>query len=269
MSPGAPSFAVRFEAVSAGYGGRTVLENATLSLPRGGILGLIGPNGSGKSTVLRLILGQLAPRTGVVEVLGGPPRQARTRVGYVPQSLALERDLPVTVQDLVESGFLGLGSPSGGIDRLQRSRARDWVAKLGLEKVAGRRLSDLSGGQLQLALVARALVREPELLLLDEPTANADSRAEGTVFSLLEECCRDRTGIVVSHDIGVLSRNVGSIACVGAGKIVHHGGSELPLDALEEAYGCPVDLIAHGHPHRVLPHHDGDSCGHHHGTPRP
>ena len=144
-----------------------------------------------------------------------------------------------------------------------RDRAGDWMERVGIAHLESRKLSELSGGQMQLGLVARALVREPELLLLDEPTANADARAEGTVFSLLERCCRDRTAVVVSHDIGVLSRNVGAIACVGAGRIVHHGTADLPIGALEEAYGCPVELIAHGHPHRVLPPHEGASCGSH------
>ena len=265
----AADLALRLHEVSAGYRGRKVLTGATLELPKGGILGLIGPNGAGKSTVLRLILGLLKPDSGTVEVLGTTAARARAQVGYVPQSLVIERDLPSTLRDLVESGFLGIGNLGGRLPPEHRDRAVSWMERLRIAPLAGRKLSELSGGQLQLGLVARALVREPQLLLLDEPTANADARAEGTVFSLLEECCRDRTAVVVSHDIGVLSRNVGAIACVGAGRIVYHGSADVPQDALEEAYGCPVDLIAHGHPHRVLAHHEGDSCGHHHGEERP
>lgn len=261
----ASSHAFRIQDVTIGYRGRVVLEGAGLELPRGGILGLIGPNGAGKSTILRMILGLLKPSSGSVEVLGTTPVRARPRVGYVPQSLVLERDLPCTLGDLVESGILGLGSLGGRLAKEQRERAGDWMERVGIAHLSGRKLSELSGGQLQLGLVARALVREPELLLLDEPTANADARAEGTVYSLLERCCKDRTAVVVSHDIGVLSRNVGSIACVGGGRIVYHGTTDLPVGTIEEAYGCPVEFIAHGHPHRVLPHHDGDSCGCHHG----
>ncbi len=257
------AYALRLVGVRAGYRGRVVLEDATLELARGGILGLIGPNGAGKSTILRLVLGVLRPEAGTVEVLGTTPAKARPRVGYVPQSLSLERDLPSTLRDLVESGFLGIGPLGGRLSGDLRDRASEWMERVGIAHLASRKLSELSGGQLQLGLVARALVREPELLLLDEPTANADARAEGTVFSLLERCCQDRTAVVVSHDIGVLSRNVGAIACVGAGRIVHHGTTDLPVGALEEAYGCPVELIAHGHPHRVLAHHDGDPCGCH------
>ena len=250
MSP-----AFRLSGVTAGYRGRTVLREVDLEFPRGGILGLIGPNGAGKSTVLRLLLGLLAPVAGSVEVLGTSPRLARPRMGYVPQTLTLERDLPGTLLDLVLSGFLGLTPPGSAPSRDEDLRARHWMERLGIAGLEGRKLSELSGGQLQLGLVARALVREPELLLLDEPTANADARAEGAVFRLLEECCRDRTAVVVSHDIGVLSRSVGSIACVGDGAIAFHGSAQIPAHALERAYGCPVDLIAHGHPHRVLPGH--------------
>lgn len=258
--------AFQLEGVSAGYRGSVVLRDVDLVLPRGGILGLIGPNGAGKSTVLRLLLGLLSPIQGKVSVLGTSPRLARPRIGYVPQTLSLDRDLPGTLLDLVLSGFLGL-QPPGGVptaEELERSRA--WMSTLGVGDLEFRKLSELSGGQLQLGLVARALVREPDLLLLDEPTANADARAQGVVFGVLEKCCQDRTAVVVSHDIGVLSRSVGSIACVGAGKIVYHGSGELPVGALEEAYGCPVELIAHGHPHRVLPSHDGNCCDHDHGA---
>ena len=261
----ASSHAFRIQDVTIGSRGRVVLEGAGLELPRGGILGLIGPNGAGKSTILRMILGLLKPSSGSVEVLGTTPVRARPRVGYVPQSLVLERDLPCTLRDLVESGFLGLGMLGGRLAKEQSERASDWMDRVGIAHLSGRKLSELSGGQLQLGLVARALVREPELILLDEPTANADARAEGTVYSLLERCCKDRTAVVVSHDIGVLSRNVGSIACVGGGRIVYHGTTDLPVGAIEEAYGCPVEFIAHGHPHRVLAHHDGDPCGCHHG----
>ena len=256
--------AFRLTGVWAGYRGRSVLRDVDLELPRGGILGLIGPNGAGKSTVLRLLLGLIPPSKGTVEVLGTSPRLARPRLGYVPQTLSLERDLPGTLLDLVLSGFLGLTPPGGSPSRDETERAGHGMERLGIADLKRRKLSELSGGQLQLGLVARALVREPDLLLLDEPTANADARAEGAVFGLLEECCRDRTAVVVSHDIGVLSSNVDSIACVGAGKISYHGTKQIPSEALEEAYGCPVDLIAHGHPHRVLPGH-GEACGHDHG----
>ena len=246
-----------------GYRGGVVLQGVDLDFQRGGILGLIGPNGAGKSTVLRLLLGLLVPQAGRVEVLGTAARLARPKVGYVPQTLSLSRDLPGTLLDLVLTGFLGLQPPGGEPSREEFDRSREWMSLLGIGHLEKRKLSELSGGQLQLGLVARALVREPDLLLLDEPTANADARAQGAVFGLLEECCRDRTAVVVSHDVGVLSRNVSSIACVGAGKIVYHGTTEVPPEVIEEAYGCPVELIAHGHPHRVLAGHE--SCGHDHG----
>ncbi len=258
--------AFRIQQVTVGYRGHVVLHHVDLDFPRGGILGLIGPNGAGKSTVLRLLLGLIAPQEGRVEVLGTSPTLARPKVGYVPQTLSLSRDLPGTLLDLVLSGFLGLQPPGGSPSREEYDRSREWMGLVGIDHLERRKLSELSGGQLQLGLVARALVRQPDLLLLDEPTANADARAQGAVFALLDEICRDRTAVVVSHDIGVLSRNVGSIACVGAGKIVSHGSTEVPQEVIEEAYGCPVELIGHGHPHRILAHHHPhDDSGHRHG----
>lgn len=255
--------AFRLDHVAAGYGPIAVLEDASMELPVGGLLGMIGPNGAGKSTVLRLLLGTLAPFHGTVEVLGTTPRLARKRVGYVPQTLSVARDLPATLLEVVTTGFVGLLPPWRSPGTPERERALAWCERLRIAHLAGRRLSELSGGQLQRALVARALVREPELLLLDEPTANADARAEANLFDLLSDFSRDRTTVLVSHDVGVLSRHVRSIACVGAGRIVHHDGPEIPAHALEDAYGCPVDLIAHGHPHRVLSEHEG--CDHDHG----
>jgi zinc transport system ATP-binding protein len=258
------SAAFRLENVTVGYGDIAVLENASLELPVGGVLGMIGPNGAGKSTVLKMLLGRLQPQSGRVEVLGTTAAQARPRVGYVPQTLTIERNLPATLLELVLTGFVGLLPVWKSPGALHRERALHWCERLRIAELAHRTLRELSGGQLQLGLVARALVREPELLLLDEPTANADVRAEANLFSLLEECCRDRTAVLVSHDVGVLARHVRSVACVGAGRIVFHDGPEIPDHALEEVYGCPVDLIAHGHPHRVLQSHDG--CCHDHGS---
>lgn len=259
------SAAFRLEGISVGYGAVRVLDGANLTLETGGVLGMIGPNGAGKSTLLRVLLGSLVPSEGRVEVLGTSAKAARSRVGYVPQTHAVDRSLPATVSELVLTGFVGLLPLWKGPGKPERERAEDWCERLRISHLRERRLDALSGGQLQLALVARALVREPELLLLDEPTANADARAEANLFALLAEVCRDRTAVLVSHDVGVLARHVRSVACVGGGKVVHHDGNEIPAHALEEIYGCPVDLIAHGHPHRVLEDHDG-CCGHEHGS---
>ncbi|MEN9354151.1 MAG: hypothetical protein RL318_1476 [Fibrobacterota bacterium] len=256
-----PAFSLK--GIRVGYGDIPVLDHANLTLEVGGVLGMIGPNGAGKSTILRVLLGTLVPSDGHVEVLGTTPTKARPRVGYVPQTHAVERNLPATVTELVLTGFVGLLPFWRNPGKAERELADQWCARLRIDHLRTRSLRELSGGQLQLALVARALVREPELLLLDEPTANADARAEANLFQQLEEVCRDRTAVLVSHDVGVLSRHVRSIACVGAGTIVHHEGNEIPTDALEEIYGCPVDLIAHGHPHRVLADHSG--CSHEHG----
>lgn len=253
--------AFRLEGVTAGYGRTPVLENVDLALDAGTVLGLIGPNGSGKSTLLRLLLGSLAPSSGRVEVLGAAPRQARSRIGYVPQSLAVERDLPATLRDLVLTGFVGRRFPVGSWRREEIERAESWSERLGIAHLLGRKLSALSGGQTQLGLVARALVREPELLLLDEPTANVDARAGQAMYALLGTLRQERSVVIVSHDVGVLARNVDTVACVGGGRVVYHGSGEIPPEALEEAYGCPVDLIAHGHPHRVLAGHEGSCCG--------
>ncbi|TFG63899.1 MAG: ATP-binding cassette domain-containing protein, partial [Gemmatimonadales bacterium] len=125
-----------------------------------------------------------------------------------------------------------------------------------LHGVADRQMGSLSGGQLQRALIARALVAEPKLLLLDEPTASLDTKIGRSVYELLEELAENITVVLVSHDIGVISRHVQTIACLNI-QMHYHRSKNLTPEMVEAAYGCPVDLVAHGHPHRVLEHHDG------------
>jgi len=147
-----------------------------------------------------------------------------------------------------------------GRGRSKRSTAEDAVERalerVELHGVADRQMGSLSGGQLQRALIARALVAEPRLLLLDEPTASLDTKIGRSVYELLEELAETITVVLVSHDIGVISRHVRTIACLNV-QMHYHRSKDLTPEMIEAAYGCSVDLVAHGHPHRVLEHHAG------------
>ena len=248
--------AVELRGVSFAYGRTPVLESVDLAAGRGEFLGVIGPNGGGKTTLLKLVLGLLEPDAGEVRVLGRRPSEARGRVGYVPQHARFASDLPVRVRDVVLMGRLGPGlraSAWSGEDRAAAERALD---RMEILELAGRPAGRLSGGQVQRMLIARALAMEPELLLLDEPTSGVDSRMGRSLYGMLEEMSGRITVILVSHDIGVISREVDSVACLNR-RLFYHGSEKLSPEALEAAYGGDVELISHGSAHRILDEHGG------------
>jgi zinc transport system ATP-binding protein len=244
---------VSLERVSFAYAGVDVLRDVSFDFHEGDFVGIIGPNAGGKTTLLKLILGLLRPGSGSIRVLGVSPDEARGLVGYVPQYAHFDRSFPIRVRTAVTMGTLGRGRMRDTVANDAVDRALEQVE---LHEVADRQMGSLSGGQLQRALIARALVTEPKLLLLDEPTASLDTRIGRSVYELLEELAEKITVVLVSHDIGVISRHVRTIACLNVEMHYHHS-KHLTPEMIEAAYGCPVDLVAHGHPHRVLEQHEG------------
>lgn len=237
--------------------GETVLEDIHLAVPERGYVGLIGPNGGGKTTLLKLLLGLVRPDRGRVRLQGLPPEEARARVGYVPQAIEFDRAFPITVHDVVRMGRLhrrGLLRSFTEEDNAVVDRA---LAAVRLQDLHRRPLADLSGGERQRALIARALAVEPSILLLDEPTASVDSRIRGSVFDLLAELNETMTILLVTHDMAAISTAVKSVGCLNR-RLHYHGEREISAETLEEVYQCPIELIAHGVPHRVFPeHHHG------------
>lgn len=246
--------AVEVRGVSFAYGQTPVLADVDLQVERGEFLGIIGPNGGGKTTLLKLLLGLLAPDEGHVRVLGRAPEEARGRVGYVPQHASFPPDLPVHVRDVVLMGRLGPGLRAGRWTDADRAAAARSMERLGLTGLAERPAGRLSGGQVQRMLIARALAMEPELLLLDEPTSGVDVRMGESLYEMLKEMTGEVTVVLVSHDVGVISRQVDTVACLNQ-RLYYHGSEQLPEEALEAAYGGPVELVAHGAAHRILDRH--------------
>lgn len=228
------------------YNGTPVLERITLDIERGEFLGLIGPNAGGKSTLLKLILGLLEPARGSIEVLGTMPEQARKRLGYVPQHAAFPRDFPINVEETVMLGRLGLTRTAGSFSRYDRQQARAALAAVEIGTLRRRSLYELSGGQLQRVLIARALACEPEILLLDEPTANIDMRAEEDIFALLKGYNSRMTIIVVSHDVSFVTTYVSRVACLNR-SLVCHQTAHLDGKLIDELYGKHVHLVHHDH----------------------
>ena len=244
--------------MSLRHGSVSVLEDVSLRVERGEVLSILGPNGGGKTTLLKIILGLLQPDSGSVRVLGQAPERARGRVGYVPQGHGFDGEFPIRVIDVALMGrmrgrVIGRPTPS------DREAAHAALERVEMAPLAERAIGALSGGQLQRVLIARALAQDPEILLLDEPTASLDERVGRSVWELFEPLSREMTIVLVSHDIGAISRYVKRVACLN--RVLHaHESGRLTSDMLELVYGCPIELVAHGQPHRVLAEH-----GHEHG----
>lgn len=237
---------VEFTDVSFSYGHADVLTEINLYVNEDEFFGLIGPNAGGKSTLLKLMLGVLVSDRGGIKILGYDPREARSHVGYVPQFPSFRRDFPITVQDVVVMGRLGVSTMIGGYTNADRNCARDAMEALELNDIAGRQVNTLSGGQVQRMLIARALASEPEILVLDEPTANIDIRAEEDIFALLKKYKEHMTIIVVSHDIGFISAYVDRVGCLNRTLVCHETGA-ISGKTIEELYGAPVRMIDHAH----------------------
>ena len=242
-----PAPAVSLEQVSFAYdGGPTVLEEVQVDIGAGEFLGLVGPNGGGKSTLLKIILGLLQPTRGKVSVYGQAPLEGQELLGYVPQYPTFTRDFPISVENAVLLGRLGRTRRLGGYLPGDRKQARQAMEETGIGNLRERRLNTLSGGQLQRVLIARALVGDPRMLILDEPTANIDLRAEEDIFDLFRELNRRMTLVVVSHDVGFISHYVTRVACLNR-TLVCHETADISGETIAELYGTPVRMIGHMH----------------------
>jgi zinc transport system ATP-binding protein len=239
---------VELAAVAYAYGGTPALDDVTFTVERGDFFGIIGPNGSGKTTLLKIMLGLLAPTGGAARLFGVAPGAFRDwrRVGYVPQTARLDPTLPMTAGEVVASGLVsGLG-PLQRLGRDGRQRTLESLALVGMDKHVSARVGRLSAGQQQRVLIARALVSDPELLVLDEPTGGVDPAVQSSVYRLLRELHADRgvTLVLVSHDVGVVAKAVSRLACLN-GSVIFCGppagffGDE-PLTRL---YGSVVGVV--------------------------
>ena len=225
------------------YGDVPILEDINIDIQQKEFIGMVGPNGSGKTTLLKIILGLLAPDHGTVEVLGKPPVQSVKNVGYMPQFAPFTRDFPISVEETVLMGRLGKTSSMGFFSKEDKQLAAEAVEVLDLRK---RSIGSLSGGQLQRALIARALTCNPEIMILDEPTANVDMKVEKDIFDLLKRLNEKITIIVVTHDIGFISQYIDRVACINR-TLICHPTSELTGETIENLYGTHVHMVHHHH----------------------
>ena len=246
---------VKLEDVWVQYNGVPILEGINLAIEQDDFLGIIGPNGGGKTTLLKIILGLISPSRGKVSVLGKPPEKSRSKIGYVPQHNLFDRDFPISVGDVVLMGRYGKSGLFRRYSSEDRRATQDALLTVGLLDYKDRQMGKLSGGELQRIFIARALVAEPKLLLLDEPTASVDPAMQTEFYELLEKLKKQMAIVLVSHDISAISIYVDKLACLNR-QLHYHGSKEITPEILEATYKCPVQMIAHGLvPHRVLKEH--------------
>jgi len=237
---------VKFTDVSFAYNGATVLEAVSFTIPARTFISIVGPNAGGKTTLLKLMLGLLKPNRGQITVFGIPPVKARPRIGYMPQYVQFDPHFPVNVLDVVLMGRLGAGTRLGPYRRQDREAALLALERLEMADLRNRPFTALSGGQRQRVLIARALAAEPELLLLDEPTANVDMAVETELFELLHGMSREVTVVAVSHDLGFVSQYVESVICVNR-RVMVHPTSAVTGETINALYGTDVRMVHHRH----------------------
>ena len=241
-----PQLALHVEDLTVTYGARPALWDIDLDIPPGVMAAIVGPNGAGKSTLLKAALGLVRPVAGHVRFLGKPASRMRGRIGYVPQRQSVDWDFPTTALDVVEMGLyrrIGWFRRPGAADR---ARARDALRELGMQDYADRQISQLSGGQQQRVFIARALVQDAPILLLDEPMAGVDATTEGIIIALLQRL-RDegRTIIVVHHDLTTVQAYFDWLVMVNV-RIVAQGpvAEVYTAENLRATYGRQLALVA-------------------------
>lgn len=213
---------IHFEDVTFGYNSHIILEDVNFSVDKNDIVSIVGPNGGGKTTLLRLILGLLKPQSGKILINGKPPEHTQKIMGYVPQYISLDKKFPITVREVILSGRI---RPSGFYTKKDRIIADKAMENLELEHLKKERFSEISGGQAQRMLIARAIVSEAEILLLDEPTSNIDNPSQNRLNSILKDLSSKMTILIVTHDTGFVSEITDRVFCINK-SIVEH-----PLDS--------------------------------------
>ena len=250
---------VKISGLSVRHGNLTALEDVNLDIYADDFIGVIGPNGGGKSTLVKSIVG-LQEYEGHITL--APELEGGHRIGYLPQINNFDKQCPISVEELILSGLQASKGLSGRYRKEDRARAASLAEQVGIAHLLRRTIGGLSGGELQRALLCRAIINEPRLLILDEPANFVDNRFEKELYEILERLSKEMAVVVVSHDVGTITSVVRSIVCVN--RTVHrHPTAELTAELLEN-YHCPIQVVFHDDiPHTVLPRHDHS---HHHHT---
>ena len=244
--------------VSVSYEGSEALHGVDLEISERDFLGVIGPNGGGKTTLVKAILGAV-PYTGRIEFAPELFANGERLIGYMPQISEFDRAFPISVEEVVLSGLQGRRGFRRRYTKEDRKKVRELLARTGIEALAEKPIGEISGGQMQRALLCRAVISDPKLLILDEPTNFVDNRFESELYHTLRELNERMAIVMISHDVGTITSLVKEIVCVN--RHVHRHRSNIITAEQLENYNCPIQILTLGHvPHTVLAHHPGDGC---------
>ncbi|OGI10552.1 MAG: hypothetical protein A2Y40_04425 [Candidatus Margulisbacteria bacterium GWF2_35_9] len=227
---------VQINNVNFSYGNVTVLEDVTLNIEKNKLLAIVGPNGGGKSTLLKLILRLLNPDSGSISYID--PVQTVADIGYVPQVSHSDRSFPISVIDAVLLGLTGTRPYVNRFNKSDREQATESLKKVSMQDYSQRQIGELSEGQRQRVFVARALVSNPKLILLDEPTASVDQRIQHSLYKLMAELKQSISLVMVTHDVGEITDYIDDIACLNQ-KLHHHINDTNKLDK-DMSYYCAI-----------------------------
>lgn len=249
---------LELHSVSVSYEGCEALHEVNLTIDSADFLGVIGPNGGGKTTLVKAILGAV-PYAGGIDYAPELFDRGERLIGYMPQITEFDRDFPISVEEVVLSGLQGRRGFRHRYTKEDRAKARKLLRNTGLEELADRPIGEISGGQMQRALLCRAIISDPRLLILDEPTNFVDNRFEHELYETLRALNERMAILIISHDVGTITSLVKEIVCVN--RHVHRHHSNIITAEQLENYHCPIQILTHGHvPHTVLAHHPGDGC---------
>lgn len=248
---------IEIKGLSYRYERDLVLENINLTVPKGAFLAIVGPNGSGKSTLLKLILGLLKPQKGTISLFGEEINHFKKRemIGYVSQKAnSFNTGFPATVFEVVASGLTKKLGMFHFFKKEDKNKVFEALTAVGMNSFMQRNIGELSGGQQQRVFIARALVSEPSLLILDEPTVGVDVQNVNSFYQMLDDLNKNHgiTLLLVTHDVGTISEKVSQVACINK-KLHFHGNTEefehLQANGVSDLYGYGVHVLAHDHEH--------------------
>ena len=248
---------LELSSISAGYDSDIILSNVNLQVFEQDFIGVIGPNGGGKTTLLRVILGLIKPFSGTIKYFDNGIVQNKLTIGYLPQINSFDARFPISVIDVVVSGLMSKRKLLFPYQKSDYQKAEDLLELTGIKHLKNKPIGELSGGQKQRVFLCRAIISSPSVLILDEPDSYVDSNFEHELYEILADLNKTMAIILVSHDVGIISSLVKTIACVN--RNLHYHPSNKITDEILKGYNCPIELITHGKvPHRVLPTHDAN-----------
>lgn len=244
--------------VSVAYEGYEALQQVNLEIDEYDFIGVIGPNGGGKTSLVKAILGTI-PHSGEIRFAPELFAHGERLIGYMPQISDFDRAFPISVHEVVLSGLQGRRGFRHRYTKEDKQRVDALLEQYGIARIAHRPIGEISGGQMQRALLCRAIISEPKLLILDEPTNFVDNQFEHELYHALQALNERMAIVMISHDLGTISSVVKEIVCVN--RTVHRHHSNIITPEQLANYNCPIQLLSHGHvPHTVLEHHPGDGC---------